>query len=1399
MNPPNPKIRNEGLSIVSESPNDVADVVFVHGLNGHAAKTWTSKQDPSNPFFWIADLRSVSSLPDLRTMTFGYNAHFEVGNSNLLGVRQHAEALLLAIRNKRSGPRRHRPLLFICHSLGGLIVKQALIMSSKKESYQLIYESTRSIFFFGTPHRGSRTIGGRARVTLVEHLAKVAGYAVPPEIRDVLEPGSKELFAINDDYSDIIRDISVVNFYEGKTTEGLSDLVVDFDSAIMQLPGEDKICLMRTHQELVRYDSPDDDTYITVVETLAENLSRTVQAERENEGKKLDEVQQACLKSLSFANAQERLGAIDDPHGGTFEWLWLEETGLESWLHQGSGIFWITGKAGCGKSTLMKTLYSRVQGNLPSRSVAIPFFFNSRGSYLQKSIKGLLRIAISEIIQNTPGMEGIVGSSFQQKLKASTRWGDASDLEAGVDWNLQDLKKLLWSLLRHDLSNMKVVFIVDAVDECVDASSVEILKLFDEMHNLAGGTAVKACLSGRRLPLGLQSNKSYPGFSVDTWNTADISRFVKDELQRFAMPEEMEFLDDMKKKIVDAAEGIFLWARLVIARLTTAFDIGDTLENLADIISKTPPRLTRLFADILSNIPEDHQQTGAQLFGLALCAQRPLTVAEVRIALEPPSRASSAGPRMTSSSALVSTDTMMIKIINSRCGGLLEVNEGQENNIVVQFMHHSIKEFLLDADQENRQDTPDAFAADRLLKEGHTALARSCVKYCNQRDVTSLSISPRDMSSVDLEREIDQFNKRYPFLNYAVDHWLDHCSHAEQLGHPQTADILRFLDRDSASFKIWLQLYYTISIRRMTPEAIDTTLFSLAIRYNLQDLVQTLLDSGSIDPEDPIDELDRSLQIASVEGHCGMIKLLIGYGAEVNSIGGPFNTALQAAAFGGSKEAVQVLLHANADINIVGGKLGSALFAASHQGHEDVVALLIEHGAEVVKLGGFSGNPLRAAAEVGSDRVVRMLLENGADALEYDEFGLSVLSWAIISSSKTIVKSLANFGVSPRALIWPGLNLLHWFSLYGGEADVAGLLEKDPGLCQEQLSAPDFSGSSPLHWAACNDQDGALRFLLHLRADPTAANNFGITPLHLASAKSGIDYVEALLDNGADLTAVDAEGLSAVHYAALNKSTDVLGAFLVSDVDATKPDIYGRLPVHIAAEFGGLESLKLLLKNHDDLEQCDHNGSTILHASARHNGEESLRYCLELGLDPNATDSVGMTVIHHVFAKRGPLPEMSCLPPRFYSFYQILKAVSLLERGFGYSWYNLRDQTYDIREKRNGQVWHGSSVKMRFGPADPSTGVRRVGDDEDPSISRNKLQMLLECGVDIEAKDSLGNTVLHLASYYGDLGIVQVLLDHNADTEVRNVQNMRPKDTASTEEIRQLLISWRNRLSGSRV
>ena len=128
----------------------------------------------------------------------------------------------------------------MCHSLGGLVVKQvknpasiqnyanggqALVSSAKKKNYDAIYRATKAIFFFGTPHRGARVLESSKKVKLLENLAKAAKYNIPENLRTILAPRSNELFAINDDFSDIKGNIAIVNFYERKVTEILGTLV----------------------------------------------------------------------------------------------------------------------------------------------------------------------------------------------------------------------------------------------------------------------------------------------------------------------------------------------------------------------------------------------------------------------------------------------------------------------------------------------------------------------------------------------------------------------------------------------------------------------------------------------------------------------------------------------------------------------------------------------------------------------------------------------------------------------------------------------------------------------------------------------------------------------------------------------------------------------------------------------------------------------------------------------------------------------------------------------------------------------------------------------------------------------------------------------------------------------
>jgi hypothetical protein len=120
----------------------------------------TEFQEPAS-IFWPEDLLRVDHT-DIRILTYGYDSnvtHYFKGPTHKLNLSQHGEALL----NRVAGERQRsncagRHIIFVAHSLGGLLVKEALVEARKQvnDSSKLdLYNSTQGIIFFGTPHRGS--------------------------------------------------------------------------------------------------------------------------------------------------------------------------------------------------------------------------------------------------------------------------------------------------------------------------------------------------------------------------------------------------------------------------------------------------------------------------------------------------------------------------------------------------------------------------------------------------------------------------------------------------------------------------------------------------------------------------------------------------------------------------------------------------------------------------------------------------------------------------------------------------------------------------------------------------------------------------------------------------------------------------------------------------------------------------------------------------------------------------------------------------------------------------------------------------------------------------------------------------------------------------------------------
>lgn len=107
-----------------ETENGV-DIIAIHGLNGHRDETWTDKSTGLN---WLADPTCLSKdIPGVRVLSFGYNSasYFSRGDAN---IQDFASELLAAIKaNRKSITEKQRPIVFLCHSLGGLVFKQVRI------------------------------------------------------------------------------------------------------------------------------------------------------------------------------------------------------------------------------------------------------------------------------------------------------------------------------------------------------------------------------------------------------------------------------------------------------------------------------------------------------------------------------------------------------------------------------------------------------------------------------------------------------------------------------------------------------------------------------------------------------------------------------------------------------------------------------------------------------------------------------------------------------------------------------------------------------------------------------------------------------------------------------------------------------------------------------------------------------------------------------------------------------------------------------------------------------------------------------------------------------------------------------------------------------------------------
>lgn len=169
-----------------------------------------------------------------------------------------------------------RPIIFVCHSLGGLVVKRCLIQSkatqhSHTERSRSIYVSTYGILFLGTPHNGSDLAKWG---TLLERISSVMlpkrFFDSSPQLVQALKTNNETLQNINRLFIEIIARFHIYFFHESKPMDfkGTRQFVVDEDSAAPVIEGVERMGIEKDHSNMCKFDSENAPGYEVVAEAI---------------------------------------------------------------------------------------------------------------------------------------------------------------------------------------------------------------------------------------------------------------------------------------------------------------------------------------------------------------------------------------------------------------------------------------------------------------------------------------------------------------------------------------------------------------------------------------------------------------------------------------------------------------------------------------------------------------------------------------------------------------------------------------------------------------------------------------------------------------------------------------------------------------------------------------------------------------------------------------------------------------------------------------------------------------------------------------------------------------------------------------------------------------------------
>lgn len=567
---------------------------------------------------------------------------------------------------------------------------------------------------------------------------------------------------------------------------------------------------------------------------------------------------------------------------------WIRETSqFRLWdSSENHGSIWIKAVPGAGKSVVAASM---IHSLAQSKSTPVLHFFFRQIIETNRTARSLLRDWLCQLLPHSEILQVSLWELVEEKR----------DLE-NVSTN--QLWKYLFAGLRHV---EKAYCVVDALDEMnIDE---DFLARLDTLGSFRPAN-VKILMTSRPKQYLQRTLKDPQVIHVSLEEelvNRDISLFVRQRTAGFSRhgvdSETQKFITET---VCKRSDGLFLYARLMLDQIAKTIEANeDGQDSVREAVAKLPVGLEEMYNQILFDhmtITQVHQSVQVLILQLVTHSARPLRLIEIAKALETSPHISKSG-----------RDSK--EVVRSACGPLLEIMEDE----VVQILHHSFTEFLLDGSRKDRPTTNGPQCPVIQPAVAHQNISIACLAilggealsaYPKEDDLDNSENVWGHSSDRDHRVNFREIFMQHPLLEYAAKNWTYHAKRCTVDEDSFFNNLEQFCDPSSSHFRAWLDLMSKELISSVARQ--NSTRLHVAAGFGLSNWAQYLIENGA-----DLDALDSSK-----------------------------NTPLFWAAKGGHTRIVELMLKAGAKLDIDGYDGLKPLHAAASRNHAEVVKLLLAAG-----------------------------------------------------------------------------------------------------------------------------------------------------------------------------------------------------------------------------------------------------------------------------------------------------------------------------------------------------------------------------------------------------------------------------------------------------------------------